>query len=233
LLLVVDVVVVLIRNRRAGVSGRSPGTGRSRTRSVWRRKAELIEVGGQHAGRVAPTVSPPCWRGRSCRAASSSSSSKLPKKKRRFGRSGPPPSRRVAVVEGARIERPVPLPLRCRPVLVAELVVEGTAELVGAAARHRVDARADEVALPHVERRDVDLHLLDRVERDGRDARALARRPARPNELLKYEPSTVMLFMTGCPTAGERDGRQRRERVAARPVRSAGRYPTVTVTSSI
>ena len=58
--------------------------------------------------------------------------------------------------------------------LVAEAVIDRADQLVGAAARHRVDAGADEVALAHVVGRDADLHLLDRFERDRRDAGAVA-----------------------------------------------------------
>src|SRR6185436_6744288 len=58
--------------------------------------------------------------------------------------------------------------------LVALTAVDRGGEAVGATARDGVDAGAGEVALPHVVRRDADLHLLDRLERDRRDAGAIA-----------------------------------------------------------
>src|SRR6185295_209829 len=58
--------------------------------------------------------------------------------------------------------------------LVARAVVDRGGDLVGAALGDRVDAGAGEVALAHVVGRDADLHLLDRLERDRRDAGAVA-----------------------------------------------------------
>ena len=70
-------------------------------------------------------------------------------------------------------------------ILVAEPVIDRGGEAVGAAARHGVDAGADEVALAHIERRDVHLHLLDGFERDRRDARALAGRARKAERVVE------------------------------------------------
>src|SRR5256885_9703542 len=61
-----------------------------------------------------------------------------------------------------------------RAALVAGAVVGRRREAVGAAARDRVDARAGKTALGDVVRRDADLHLFDRFERDRRDPGAVA-----------------------------------------------------------
>src|SRR5581483_2881833 len=53
-------------------------------------------------------------------------------------------------------------------------VIARAGPLVGPAARDGVHAGADEAALTHVVRRDRDLHLLDRFERNRRDAGAVA-----------------------------------------------------------
>ena len=60
-------------------------------------------------------------------------------------------------------------------ILIAEVVVCRPVEVVRAALRHRIDERAREVPLAHVERRQQHLILLHRLERD----RAAARLPTR------------------------------------------------------
>src|SRR5262245_24138906 len=68
-------------------------------------------------------------------------------------------------------------PLRVRPdvVLFSITCVHGGTQLVGSAARHSVDGRADEVPLAHIERRDTDLYLLDGLQRNWRNAGSAAR----------------------------------------------------------
>src|SRR5204862_5694668 len=63
--------------------------------------------------------------------------------------------------------------------LVAIPRVHRPAELVRAALRDRIDVGADEVALTNIVWRDAYLHLLDRLERNRRDARAIAGLPRR------------------------------------------------------
>ena len=75
--------------------------------------------------------------------------------------------------EGTRIDR-LPGRVGADERLVACAVVRRRRERVRPAARDGVDAGADEVSLPHVVRRDVHLHLLDRLERNRCDARAVA-----------------------------------------------------------
>ncbi len=100
--------------------------------------------------------------------------SKLSKKNSLFLMIGPPTHSPVSVVlKVPGIEREA-RGLRADVRLVAVPRVERTSELVGSASGDRVDVGADEVALPDVVRRDADLHLLDRLERDGRDAGAIA-----------------------------------------------------------
>ena len=59
--------------------------------------------------------------------------------------------------------------------VVAIAVVARSDEVVRSAARDGVHARADEVALANIEWRHAHLHLLDRFERNRRDASAIAR----------------------------------------------------------
>ena len=56
--------------------------------------------------------------------------------------------------------------------LIARGVVERSLELVAAALGHRIHAGAGKAALAHIERCDVDLYLLDRVDRNWRHTRA-------------------------------------------------------------
>ena len=87
-------------------------------------------------------------------------------------------------VERARVEG-VAARLRADEAVVAEAVVGGGAQRVGAAAGDGVDAGADEVALAHVVGRDADLHLLDRFERDRRDAGAFTRLAAEAERVVE------------------------------------------------
>ena len=121
-----------------------------------------------------------------------------------------------------------------RAVFVAGPVVGGRGEGVVAAARHGVDAGAGEVALAHVVRRHAHLHLLDRFQRDRRDARAVADAAGRDAEaerivevgavdrdvvrtvVLAGERAAAAVLRRQARDVGDaaRDGRERREVLA-------------------
>ena len=82
----------------------------------------------------------------------------------------------VGRVERARVER-LPGGLFADERLVAEPVIHRAGDRVGSTPGDRVDARADEVALTHVERCDAHLHLLDRLQRNRRHVGSVARLP--------------------------------------------------------
>ena len=90
-------------------------------------------------------------------------------------------------IERARVE-PRPADPLADPVLVSRVVVERAGEVVRARLGHRVHRGADEVALAHVEGRDVHLHRLDRVKRDRRDARAVARLAGETERVIEVRP---------------------------------------------
>ena len=80
----------------------------------------------------------------------------------------------VFVVEGPGVEG-VRAGVGPHVIVVARVVEHRATELVGAALGDHVDAGTNEIPLPHVVGRNRDLHLLQRVERDRRHTRAVAR----------------------------------------------------------
>ena len=152
---------------------------------VSRNVAQLIEVGLQHAGHAAAAGSPPRLAlnvvpGCVERFVLVVAEEERPVLDDRAAA----PAAGVAEVERAGIDRQA-LGLGADETVVAELVVERAAALVAAAARDGVHVRADEIALPHVVRRDVDLHLLDRRQRNRRDARRVAGRVAQAERVVE------------------------------------------------
>ena len=119
-------------------------------------------------------------------------------------------------VERPGVERQ-PLGFGADQAFVAPLVVHRAPEGVAAAPGDGVDAGADEVALAHVVRRDVDLHLLDRLERDRRDARAVAGRAAEPEGVVEVRPvdrDVVQPVVLTPPNDGPRGLRRQAREVA-------------------
>ena len=123
--------------------------------------------------------------------------------------------------------------------LVAETVIDAGRQPVAAAARHGVDAGADEVALAHVVGCHADLHLLDRLERDRRDAGAIAGLTAQSERVVEVGPidgdvvhPVVLTGERAAPAVlwrqardvvdAARDGRQHFELVARHRCRRAG-----------
>ena len=109
----------------------------------------------------------------------SSCFSKLPKQNNLFFTIGPPtnpPVSLVVNVPGLNGGRPP----RCRRTTDCGTGVDRSDERIRAAARDRVDAGADEVALPHVVGRNADLDLFDRL-RAKSARRRYGRRAVRPD----------------------------------------------------
>ena len=81
--------------------------------------------------------------------------------------------------------------------LIAEGVEGGAVQLVGAGLRDGVEEEAAEVALAHVERREEDLELLHRLDRERLGADFGAGRPVepRPKTSRSVAPSIWTLFM--------------------------------------
>src|SRR4030095_2443991 len=91
-------------------------------------------------------------------------------------------------------------------------VIERGAQLIRSTARNGVDRRSDEAALADVEWRDADLDLLDRLERNRRDVRALARRRSETEAVVEirtiHRHVVQSVVLTADRTGGARLRRQ-------------------------
>src|SRR5207247_5691358 len=91
----------------------------------------------------------------------------------------------VVVFECARIER-IRSCLGADGRVVAPVVEERATKLVRAALRHHVDPSSDEVALPDIVRRAVDLYLLERIRWVGGDFGRVARLATKPEGFVEF-----------------------------------------------
>src|SRR5205807_6153823 len=104
------------------------------------------------------------------------------------------------ILEGSGLEF-VRSGLRSDETVAPRIVECRAAEGIRAALGYHVDAGPDEIALPDIVRRDVDLHLLEGVQRDRGDTGTIARLATQAERIVEVRPIdrhvVQLVFLTG------------------------------------